>query len=86
MSTTSETEITPQYPVLREPGYYWILPSGSEDWMIGYWYEGIVDASGAKSKGHFDCSNHWNSDFDIVYSVVEIGERLLHKSMKKAKK
>jgi hypothetical protein len=70
---------------VREAGYYWILPEGSEEWMIGYWYEGVIDAAGAKSQGYFDCSNHWDSDYAIVYSTTEVGERLVRKISKKAK-
>ena len=70
---------------VREVGYYWILPEGSDVWIIGHWYEGLVDAAGVKSQGHFDCSNHWDSDFAIVYTATEVGERLVHKSTKKSK-
>lgn len=70
---------------VRDAGYYWILPEGSELWMIGFWYEGLIDASGRKGQGHFDCSNHWDADFATVWSATEVGERLVHKPKKKAK-
>lgn len=70
---------------VREVGYYWILPEGSDVWVIGHWYEGLVDADGVKSQGYFDCSNHWDSDFAIVYSTTEVGERIVRKTTKKAK-
>ncbi|WP_274644568.1 hypothetical protein [Pseudomonas serbica] len=70
---------------VRDSGYYWIRPEGSEEWMIGFWYEGLVDANGLKGQGHFDCSNHWDSDYATVYSPSEVGERLVNKTARKGK-
>ena len=59
----------------RESGYYWIRVNEDDDWIIGYWNEGAADASGEKSTGYFDVSNHWCSE-DQVFSPHEIGERV----------
>ena len=70
---------------VRDTGYYWILPEGTDERVIGFWCEGPVDASGRKGQGYFDCSNHWNSDIAVVYSTTMVGERLVHKSKGKSK-
>lgn len=65
-----------QHQQIRKPGYYWIKPTAEHDWVIGYWYEGIVDAANCKSAGYFDCSNHWDSDIHTLYSVAQVGKFL----------
>lgn len=57
---------------VREPGYYWIRPTPGSEWVIGYWYEGIIDACDNKSAGYFDCSNHWDSDIHTIYNPYAV--------------